>query len=82
MDSRPITLWIQGIPRGFEVYYLGTNNLVSVPSREYRVCFSLGFHDTPIRIIIFHPLRFKLTSCQGSDNNSDNFKNNGVQKKI
>ena len=36
---------------------------------------------TPIRIIIFHPLRFKLTSCQGSDNNSDNFKNNGVQRR-
>ena len=39
MDSKPITLWILGTSREFEVYYLETNSLVSVPSREYRVCF-------------------------------------------
>ena len=39
MDSKPITLWIQGIPHGFEIYYLETNSLVSLPSRKYRVCF-------------------------------------------
>ena len=39
VDSSFITLWIQGIPRGFEIYYLETNNLVSVHQREYRVCF-------------------------------------------
>ena len=39
MDSKPITLWIQGIPHGFEVYYLETNGLVSVHQREHYVCF-------------------------------------------
>ena len=34
-----ISLWIQGTPREFEVYYLETNNLVSVYQKEYHVCF-------------------------------------------
>ena len=52
MDSRPITLWIQGTPRGFEVYYRGINSLVSVPSREHRVCFSSSFRDIMTKLVL------------------------------
>ena len=38
-----ITLWIQGIPHGFEVYYRETNNLVSIHQREHHVYFLQAF---------------------------------------
>ena len=38
-----ITLWIQETTLGFEVYYLETNNLVSVYQKEYRVYFLQTF---------------------------------------
>ena len=52
MDSSFITLWIQGTPHWFKVYYLETNSLVSVHQREYCVYFFQASATSKIQLSV------------------------------
>ena len=51
VDSSFISLWIQGLSCGFEIYSLGTNSLVFVYQRVYRVYFLQASMTSPVNQI-------------------------------
>ena len=64
-------MWIQGTLRGFKVYYLETNSLVSVHQREYHVCF-LQSSATSVGIIA---LTYTSMMANQRNNNHHNYNN-------